>query len=204
MAGMLRPPVAAAGSEIDGAGGTAVTEQGVPREPGGEVYDWFVRGLALLESGNAEAAAELLAHARSAEPGSASILEALARATFDAGRFSRASELFAELAEASPDNDYARFGLGLTRMRVGDVPGAVEQLAMAAAMRPGRQDYQRALREARATLAAREEAGLPGTIGPDERAGQGADRGTGQQQRLGPGSGSFPARPAAGDPTDEA
>jgi thioredoxin-like negative regulator of GroEL len=150
-----------------------VTEQGVdqggPREPGGEVYDWFVRGLALLETGNAEAAAELLAHARSAEPTSASILEALARATFDAGRYSHAQDLFAELADSSPDNDYARFGLGLTRMRVGDVPGAVDQLAMAAAMRPGREDYQRALREARATLAAREEAGLPGTIAPQER-----------------------------------
>lgn len=146
-----------------------MSEQSVPREPGGEVYDWFVRGLALLESGNAEAAAELLAHAHSAEPGSASVLEALARATFDAGRYSRALELFAELAEASPDNDYARFGLGLTRMRVGDVPGAVDQLAMAAAMRPARQDYQRALREARATLAAREDAGLPGAIDPSER-----------------------------------
>jgi hypothetical protein len=36
-------------------------------------------------------------------------------------------------------------------------------------MRPGRQDYQRALREARATLAAREDAGLPGEVGPEER-----------------------------------
>ena len=57
---------------------------------------------------------------------------------------------------------------------MGDVPGAVEQLAMAATMRPGRQDYQRALREARATLAAREDAGLPGAIGPDERSGLGS------------------------------
>ena len=163
-----------AGTTIDETGGTGVTEQGVPREPGGEVYDWFVRGLALLEGGNAEAAAELLAHARSAEPSSASILEALARATFDAGRYTRAAELFAELADASPDNDYARFGLGLTRLRMGDVPAGVEQLAMAATMRPGRQDYQRALREARATLAAREDAGLPGAIGPDERSGLGS------------------------------
>jgi predicted Zn-dependent protease len=143
-----------------------VTEQdradgGPDGGPAGEVYDWFVRGVSLLESGNAEAAAALLAHARSAEPGSASILEALARATFDAGRHTEALTLFAELAEASPDNDYARFGLGLSRMRTGDVTGAVEQLALAAAMRPGRADYQQALREARATLRAREEAGWP-------------------------------------------
>lgn len=160
-----------------------MTEQARPDgAPGGEVYDWFVRGLGLLEGGNAEAAAELLAHARAAEPGSASVLEALARATFDAGRYTQAHELFSELAETTPDNDYARFGLGLSRMRLGDVPGAVDQLAMAAAMRPARQDYQRALREARATLAAREEAGLPGRIGPDERSGL----------------------PAAGETTDEA
>jgi len=143
-----------------------VTEQdradgGADGGPAGEVYDWFVRGLGLLESGNAEAAAALLAHARSAEPGSASILEALARATFDAGRHTEALSLFGELAEASPDNDYARFGLGLSRMRTGDVTGAVEQLALAAAMRPGRAAYQQALREARATLRAREAAGWP-------------------------------------------
>lgn len=135
--------------------------------PAGEVYDWFVRGLSLLEGGNAEAAASLLAHARTAEPESASILEALARATFDAGRYHEARNLFGELVEATPDNDYARFGLGLTRMRVGDVPGAVEQLALAAAMRPTREDYQRALREARATLRAREQAGLPPDQAPD-------------------------------------
>ena len=142
--------------------------------PAGEVYDWFVRGLGLLESGNAEAAAALLAHARSAEPGSASILEALARATFDAGRYTEALAHFAELAETSPDNDYARFGLGLSRMRTGDVTGAVEQLSLAAAMRPGRADYQQALREARATLRAREEAGWPaGGRGPRPPTGPG-------------------------------
>ena len=136
--------------------------------PSGEVYDWFVRGLRLLDGGNAEAAAALLEHARSAEPSSASILEALARATFDAGRYADAHSLFGELAETSPDNDYARFGLGLSRMRTGDVSGAVEQLALAAAMRPGRTDYQQALREARATLRARAEGGWPPS-GPGTR-----------------------------------
>lgn len=135
--------------------------------PAGEVYDWFVRGLSLLDSGNAEAAASLLAHARTAEPESASILEALARATFDAGRYREAHRLFGELVETTPDNDYARFGLGLSRMRVGDFLGAVEQLALAAAMRPGRADYQRALREARATVRAREDSGLPLDTAPN-------------------------------------
>lgn len=136
-------------------------------EPGGEVYDWFVRGLRLLESGNAGAAAELLAHAQAREPESASILEALARATFDAGRYAEAHRLFGRLVETNPDNDYARFGLGLSRLRVGDVPGAAEQLALAAAMRPARDDYQRALREARATLRARSAGSAP-SAHPDD------------------------------------
>ena len=127
--------------------------------PAGEVYDWFVRGLSLLDGGNAEAAASLLSHAHQQEPGSTSILEALARATFDARRYPQADDLFRRLVEAAPDNDYARFGLGLTLMRLGDVTGAVEQLALAAAMRPGRADYQQSLREARATLRARQDAG---------------------------------------------
>lgn len=127
-------------------------------EPAGGVYDWFVRARSLHDAGNPEAAAELLSHARRREPESASVLEALARALFDARRYPEAERHFTELVEASPDSDYARFGLGLCRMRLGDHGGAAEQLSMAAAMRPGRRDYQQALREARATVRARAEA----------------------------------------------
>jgi Flp pilus assembly protein TadD len=126
-------------------------------EPAGEVYDWYVRALELLDGGNAEAAAALLTHAQAREPGSASVLEALARAQYDARRYASAAEHFARLAEVSPDNDYARFGLGLSRMRLGDHEGAVEHLAIAAAMRPHRKEYDDALRQARATLRFREQ-----------------------------------------------
>jgi Flp pilus assembly protein TadD len=126
-------------------------------EPAGEVYDWYTRAVELLEGGNPEAAAALLTHARAREPESASVLEALARASFDAGRYGEAASLFADLTDASPDNDYAHFGLGLSRMRLGDHVGAIDQLAMAAAMRPGRKDYDQALREARATIRFREQ-----------------------------------------------
>jgi Flp pilus assembly protein TadD len=127
-------------------------------EPAGEVYDWYTRAVELLEGGNPEAAAALLSHARAREPESASVLEALARASFDAGRYGEAASLFADLTDTSPDNDYAHFGLGLSRMRLGDHAGAIDQLAMAAAMRPGRKDYDQALREARATIRFREQA----------------------------------------------
>jgi predicted Zn-dependent protease len=137
-----------------------VTEHGArDGDPAGEIYDWFVRGQTLLDNGSPEAAAELLTRARLAVPDSASVLEALARALFDARRYDEAAARFTELVEVSPDSDYARFGLGLTRMRLGDVTGAVEQLALATAMRPGRPEYQQALREARATVRSREERG---------------------------------------------
>jgi tetratricopeptide (TPR) repeat protein len=128
-----------------------------PGEPAGEVYDWYVRALRLLETGSPEAAASLLQHAWAREPGSASVLEALARASFDSGRYDDAARHFGDLAEASPDNDYARFGLGLSRMRLGDHAGAVEHLAIAVAMRPQRREYAQALREARATVRFREQ-----------------------------------------------
>jgi predicted Zn-dependent protease len=126
-------------------------------EPAGEVYDWYTRAIEMLDGGNPQAAAELLTHARAREPGSASVLEALARASFDARRFGEAASLFADLADKNPDNDYAHFGLGLSRMRLGDHAGAIDQLAMAAAMRPGRREYDQALREARATIRFRQQ-----------------------------------------------
>jgi hypothetical protein len=42
-------------------------------------------------------------------------------------------------------------------MRLGDHAAAIDQLAMAAAMRPGRKDYDQALREARATIKFRQQ-----------------------------------------------
>lgn len=124
-------------------------------QPTGDLYDWYHRAMRLHASGNPEAAAQLLAHARLAEPASASLLEALARALFDARHYVEAADAFAELTELSPDDDYARFGLGLTRMRLGEFEASLEHLAMAVTMRPDRAEYAQALREARATLRSR-------------------------------------------------
>lgn len=138
----------------DGAGDAQPTE-GTP--PAGEVYDWYRRGLDLLESRNPDAAAQLLERALEAEPSSSSVREAYARALFDARRYELAQEQFAVLAEREPQDDYARFGLGFTRYHLGDLEGAAQHLAMAVAMRPDRPDYTRALQQVQATLRAREE-----------------------------------------------
>jgi tetratricopeptide (TPR) repeat protein len=123
--------------------------------PAGGVYDWYVSGLALLESGNPAAAAQVLRHAVGAEPASHSLREALGRAEFDARMYDAAAATFAGLVEADPADHYARFGLGLSLSRLGRPDSAVEHLALATAMRPDLPHYAAALRGARATVRAR-------------------------------------------------
>ena len=125
-------------------------------DPGQDVHAWYKRGLELLGKGSAAAAAQLLQRAADAEPASRSVREALARAQFNTGRYREAADNFRVNAEASPSDDYAHFGLGLSLARVGDHRNAAQYLALAAAMRPDRKPYTDALRQVRATLKARE------------------------------------------------
>jgi tetratricopeptide (TPR) repeat protein len=120
-----------------------------------DTYDLYRRGLDLLGRGSAAAAAQLLERAAAAEPNSRSVLEALARAQFDARRYAAAAGNFRRIVEASPSDDYAQFGLGLALARTGDPRAAAEHLALAAAMRPDLRHYTDALRGVRATLRAR-------------------------------------------------
>jgi Flp pilus assembly protein TadD len=135
---MVRPPT------VEGA---AVSEAGAPE---GGVYEWYQRGLELLSTGHPAAAATLLARAAEEEPGSRSVLEALARAQFDAGRYQEAMASFTELITRSPTDDYAQFGLGMAASRAGELGLAAEHLALAVAMRPEIGHYARELRGVRA------------------------------------------------------
>lgn len=123
-----------------------------PAAPAGEVYDWYRRGVELLETGNPAAAVQVLAHAVDASPQSRSVREALARAQFDSGMYAEALGNFARIIEENPADDYAQFGLGLSASRLGDHRQAVEHLALAVAMRPDNHHYGTALRGARAAL----------------------------------------------------
>jgi predicted Zn-dependent protease len=140
--------------------GPADGQDSPPEEqpPGGDTYDLYQRGLELLGRGSAAAAAQVLERAAAAEPQSRSILEALARAQFDAGRYAAAAGNFRRIVEASPSDDYAQFGLGLALARTGDPGAAAEHLALAAAMQPHLRHYTDALRSVRATLRARAQA----------------------------------------------
>ena len=122
--------------------------------PSGELYDWYVRGVDLLENGDANAAVQLLSHTASAEPESRSVREALARAQFDVGMYEEARANFEWIISVNPADDYAQFGLGLAATKLGDLAAAVEHLALAAAMRPDSGYYSTALRGARAALTA--------------------------------------------------
>ena len=118
--------------------------------PEGGVYEWFQRGLQLLREGHPAAAATLLSRAAEQEPQSRSILEALARAQYDAGRYPEAMAAFTALIRGNPTDDYAQFGLGLAASRAGELQLAAEHLALAVAMRPDLRHYARALRRVRA------------------------------------------------------
>jgi Flp pilus assembly protein TadD len=130
---------------------------GDPGQPDGGVYEWYQRGLQLLGDGHPDAAATLLARAAAAEPGSRSVLEALARAQYDAGHYRAALESFRRLTTLNPTDDYAQFGLGLAASRAGDLELAAEHLALAVAMRPDLTHYARALRGVRARRGLAEE-----------------------------------------------
>jgi tetratricopeptide (TPR) repeat protein len=128
----------------------------------GEVNDWYQRGIQLLDSGNPAAATQLLVRAVARVPRSRAVLEALARAHFDAEQYREAADAFRTLADANPDDDYAQFGWGLAAARLGDYELAVEHLALAASMRPDVRYYTQALRGARATVRSRSAAGREG------------------------------------------
>jgi tetratricopeptide (TPR) repeat protein len=137
---------------------------------GGDTYDLYRRGLDLLGRGSAAAAAQLLARAAAAEPQSRSVLEALARAQFDAGQYAAAAGNFRRIVEASPSDDYAQFGLGLALARTGDPAAAAEHLALAVAMQPDRRHYAEALRSVRATLRARTQGQAPASDSSERKA----------------------------------
>ena len=129
--------------------------QALPDQSADDVHAWSRTGMELLGRGSPAAAAQVLQRASTAEPGSRSVREALARVQFDAGRYAEAADNFRVIVEASPSDDYANFGLGLALARTGNPAAAAEYLALAAAMRPDRKPYTDALRQVRATLAAR-------------------------------------------------
>ena len=154
------PGESAAGNAGNGNTGNAGNggEEREARPDPADVHAWYTTGMELLGKGSPAAAAQVLQRAANAEPASRSVREALARAQFDTGQYAAAADNFRAIVEASPTDDYAHFGLGLSLARAGDHAAAAEYLALAVAMRPDRKHYTDALRQVRATLKFRKEA----------------------------------------------
>ena len=107
-----------------------------------EVYDLFTRGTELLEAGDYNAAAIPLERASRLDPEKGSIREALGRAYFRSGRYTKAREEFRAVVERYPTNDFALFCLGRACELTGDRKGARKHLTLAANLRPDRADYR--------------------------------------------------------------
>ena len=108
-------------------------------------YDLFHRGIGFLSHGHPHQAAMFLSRAKLLEPEKASIREALGRALFNGGRALRARREFAKAVQIDPASDYAHFALALACERTGQRSRAIGHLKLAIAMRPGVDDYERAL-----------------------------------------------------------
>jgi Flp pilus assembly protein TadD len=124
--------------------------RGSERAPGSAfvdttVYDLMARAKGFLAGGHPHQAAMLLARAKMLEPEKGSIRETLGRALYLSGRTARARREFAKAVQIDPVNDYAHFGLALSCARTGQRTRAVAHLKLAIAMRPGAEEYRRAL-----------------------------------------------------------
>jgi tetratricopeptide (TPR) repeat protein len=107
-------------------------------------YELFERGRRFLDSGHPHQAVVALERAAAAEPDKGSIREALGRALFLTGRWSRARAEFAKAIDIDPVNHYAHFALGLACERTGERTRALAHLKLAVAMEP-LDEYRQAL-----------------------------------------------------------
>lgn len=110
-----------------------------------EAYTLFCRGVAFLDEGHPAQAVMYLSRALSLEPGKNSIREALARAEFALGRYEHAAQLFEEVVEAAPVNDYAHYALARCLRLLGRRGEARAHLRLARALYPACETYRRPL-----------------------------------------------------------
>ena len=99
-------------------------------------------GMSLLESGDFAQATVPLSKAARMAPEKSSIREALGRAYFHSRRYPEAAREFEAVVERYPVNDFAHFCLGRALTLVGQRDRARRHLAIAANLRPERDDYR--------------------------------------------------------------
>jgi Flp pilus assembly protein TadD len=108
-------------------------------------YGLLQRADALMRARHNAQAAVLLERAARLEPGRGSIVEALARACYNAGQHARALEAFEELLGIDPSSHYGHYGLGQSLKQAGRMSEARTHLRMACALAPQSTLYRAAL-----------------------------------------------------------
>ncbi len=83
-------------------------------------YEWFQRGMELMETRDFHPAAVALEQAKKLEPDKASIREALGRAYLSTRQFERAAEEFEVAVEIQPTDHYAHYCLGRAYRGMGE------------------------------------------------------------------------------------
>jgi Flp pilus assembly protein TadD len=119
-----------------------MTDLSPDNRPQESTYELYTRGVELLENGDFAAATVPLGKVASREPEKSSVREALGRALFRARRFNEAAAEFEAVVERYPTNDFAHFCLGRALDLSGESDGALRHLAIAANLRPDREDYR--------------------------------------------------------------
>jgi Flp pilus assembly protein TadD len=134
------------GGEVPGSG-EAWHHQTVddPTEDRESAYELFQRGDDLLRKRHFAAAAIVLERASRAEPGKASILEALGRAYYNSGQHEASRAAFEALLELDPSAHYAHFALGQSLKQLGRSKEARTHLRLAVALSPNSTLYAGAL-----------------------------------------------------------
>jgi Flp pilus assembly protein TadD len=109
---------------------------------GDSLYQLYKKGMSLLESGDFAQATVPLSKAARIAPEKSSIREALGRAYFHSARYPEAAREFEAVVERYPVNDFAHFCLGRALTLAGQRDRARRHLAIAANLRPERDDYR--------------------------------------------------------------
>jgi tetratricopeptide (TPR) repeat protein len=122
-----------------------VSEQERPADDRESAYELLQRGHDLLLQRHFAQAATVLERADRAEPGKASILEALGRAYYNSGQHERSRATFEALLEIDPSGHYAHFALGQSLKQLGRRSEARTHLRLAVALSPDSSLYAGAL-----------------------------------------------------------
>ncbi len=100
-------------------------------EDGVGAYEWFQRGMELMQTRDFHPAAVALEQAKKLEPDKGSIREALGRAYLSTRQFARAAEEFGVAVEIQPTGHYAHYCLGRALQGLGDDERAARHYELA-------------------------------------------------------------------------